>query len=324
MRNFRTPKPGWKWLTVLIFLFSSLAFVRCSPSQIAATSPTDKLSVVATTTILGDVVKQIGGDQIELSVLLPTGVDPHSFQPTPQDIKLLTNSDLIFMNGAGLEEFMQPLLDNALAATGKNPPKIISASDGITLRHLESTQGQSGIDTLGGSDPHVWFNPQNVITWSKNIADALSNADPANASKYQENQKAYQTKLEDLDLWITQQVAQIPPQNRKLVTDHNDLGYFADKYGFEVIGAIVPGFSTAAEPSAQELANLEQTMRESGAKVVIVGTIVNANMESSIAQDTGTKLITIYSGSLSAPGGEAATYLDLMRYDVTAITSGLK
>lgn len=324
LKYLKISKPGWELFPVLLLTIGSLIFVRCSPNQLVTASPSVKLSVVATTTILGNVVKEIGGDQIDLTILLPTGVDPHSYQPTPQDIKLLTNSNLIFMNGAGLEEFMQRLIDNALIGANHSSPKIISASDGINLRHLDSAQGQSGIDTQGGTDPHVWFDPQNVIIWSQNIAETLSNADPANASLYQENQKAYQTKLEELDQWITQQIAQIPAQDRKLVTDHNDLGYFADKYGFDILGAVVPSFSTAAEPSAQELANLEQTIQDSGAKAVVVGTTVNANIEKRIAQDTNTKLITIYTGSLSEPGGEAATYLDFMRYDATAIVTGLK
>ena len=127
-----------------------------------------------------------------------------------------------------------------------------------------------------------------------------------------------------MDAWIREQVAQIPPQNRKLVTDHLLFGYFAERYGFEQVGAIIPAYSTAAQPTAQEVAEIENAIRTLGVKAVFVGKTVNPALAQRVAEDTGIRLVGLYHGSLSEPGGEAATYLDYLRYNVTQIVNALK
>lgn len=276
---------------------------------------------MATTTILGDVVRQVGGDATELTVLLPTGVDPHSFEPAPKDLTAVAGASVIFINGAGLEEFMSRLLENAAGASGK----VVNTSAGIKLRHLE--EGDTGNleePEARDVDPHVWFDPTNVVTWTQNIEEALIGLDPANAQTYTANADAYRAKLQELDAWIKQQVAQIPPDRLKLVTDHGDFGYFADRYGFEQVGAVIPSFNAAAEPSAQGLAELENAIKQAGVPAIFVGTTVNPSLAERVASDTGAKVVLLYTGSLTAPGGEAGTYLALMRYDITAIVNALK
>ncbi|HZD56801.1 MAG TPA: metal ABC transporter substrate-binding protein [Anaerolineales bacterium] len=306
------------WVTSMAFL---AACGVTNDSSGSAGSQSDKIKVVATTTILGDVVSQVGGDAIDLTVLLPTGVDPHSFEPAPKDLTAVADADLIFINGAGLEEFLNRLLENAAGASDK----VINTSDGIKLRDLEETDtGPLDEPEAQDVDPHVWFDPTNVITWTRNIEKALSGLDPANAQTYTANADTYRAKLRELDTWIKQQVAQIPPDRRKLVTDHEDFGYFADRYGFEQVGAVIPSFNAAAEPSAQGLAELENAIKQAGVQAIFVGTTVNPSLAERVATDTGAKVVSLYTGSLSAPGGEAGTYLALMRYDVTAIVKALK
>ncbi|MGQ9476879.1 MAG: metal ABC transporter solute-binding protein, Zn/Mn family [Candidatus Bipolaricaulia bacterium] len=292
--------PNLKHFGLITFLLVSLAF---GPGQAG-----HELKVVATTTIVGDVVRNIGGEAIALTVLLPPGADPHSYEPVPQDLVALAQADLIFINGVGLEARLEPFLREARAP-------VISVSGGLTLRRLEEE---------GGFDPHVWFDPQNVLVWAENIEKALTAADPANAGGYASNAQAYKLALQGLDAWILEQVAQIPQENRKLVTDHLFLGYFADRYGFEQVGAIFPGFSTLAEPSARELAELEEAILRSGVKAIFVGTTVNPALAERLAADTGVKIVFLYTGSLSEPGGQADTYLKLMEYDVSAIVQALK
>ncbi|MFZ5809873.1 MAG: metal ABC transporter substrate-binding protein [Chloroflexota bacterium] len=315
-----------------LLAFSVILFGCTAPVATPAVESGSRLNVLATTTIVADVVRNIGGEKINLTVLLPTGVDPHSFQPAPQDIAKMADADLIFANGAGLEEFLTPMIESANARE-----KVIYVSEGIEL--LESAESDdlsheaevpSSTHTAEepehhheGGDPHVWFDPNNVIIWTHNITQALSKMDPANAESYQKNSENYLTELKALDEWIRQQVSSIPAENRKLVTDHLVFTYFAERYGFVQEGAVIPGYSTVAEPSAQEIAALEDIIRQQGVKAIFVGNSVNPALSRRVAEDTGVQLITIFTGSLSAPGGGADTYLEFMRYNVNAIVQAL-
>jgi len=305
-------------VTLLLTCLSACASVRRSSSSPSA----GKLKVLATTTLVGDVVRNVGRDLIELSVLLPVGADPHSFEPVPQDVVRLAAAEVVFANGAGLEEFLSKLLDNVPEET-----TIVALSDGIELieaegetAHAEEAEGH--VHEAG--DPHVWMDPNNVLHWVEQIERTLSDRDPANAAQYQANAAEYRQALIELDGWIRDQVAQVPYERRKLVSDHRVLAYFARRYQFELVGAAIPSFSTLAEPSAQELAELEDAIGKLGVRAIFVGSTVNPALSERIARDTQIKLITIYTGSLSAPDGPAPTYLDFMRYNVNAIVQGLK
>ncbi|HSQ27973.1 MAG TPA: metal ABC transporter substrate-binding protein [Anaerolineales bacterium] len=297
----------------------------------ACNTPTDDISqqdhilrVVATTNIVGDVVSQVGGDAIELTVLLPPGTDPHSFQPTPQDMARAADAQVIFMNGAGLEAFMQSLLEKS-----GSQARLVEVSQDIALLEAVSHGESEGDDAHSeegehAGDPHVWMDPNNVLIWVDHIESTLVEIDPRNAALYKKNAESYRQELIDLDRWILEQVTQIPEANRELVTDHQLFIYFADRYGFEQIGAIVPGYSTLSEPSAQELAQLEDAIRELGVRAIFVGNTVNPGLAQRLANDTGTKLVFFYTGSLTEATGPAATYLDYMRFNVLAIVDALK
>jgi ABC-type Zn uptake system ZnuABC Zn-binding protein ZnuA len=288
----------------------------------------DVLQVVATTTILGDVVQRIGGDRVQVSVLVPPGNDPHSFQPAPSDIRIISEADLVITNGAGLDAFLNRLLEAAL--TPGDQGKIISASEGIDFRQLppgfqSAKQGEA--NNLPGEsqiDPHVWFDPENAIIWTKNIEQALSQVDPDHTDRYAANAGHYRNELQALDAWIQAEVAKIPAENRKLVSDHQTLGYFADRYGFELAGTLIPGSSAAAEPSAVDLAALIDTIQAQGVKAIFVGSTVSPVLAQQVAADTGVPVVPIYTDSLTPPGGQASSYLDLMRYDVQAIVEALQ
>ena len=310
---------------VFAFLASALLFSACTARQ-EMPQKGDVFKVVATTTIVGDVVAQVGGDLIELHVLLPVGTDPHSFDPTPQDIAKVADADIIFANGAGLEEFLDPLIESA-GADGK----VVHVSDGIDFLMLESDEhdhdGEELEDeehTHEGVDPHTWVDPNNVMLWVKNIEHALSEADPQHAEAYAANAAVYETELKDLDAWIREQIAKIPEENRKLVTDHTLFGYFAEEYGFEQVGALIPGYSTLAEPSAQELAAMEDAIDKLDVQAIFVGNTVNPALAERVAADTGIQLIYVYTGSLSEPGGAAASYLEYMRYNTSAFANALQ
>jgi manganese/iron transport system substrate-binding protein len=300
---------------LLVILMTTLLSGCGAPAGVPSTGAASngKLRVIATTTIVGDVVKQVAGDAIQVDVLIPPDVDEHSYEPSAQDVVKVSEADLVFLNGAGLEQFLQRLVDNA----GKNV-HTVSVSDGIPL-----LQGPEAGENTGG-DPHVWMDPNNVLVWVDNIEKALASADPQNAAAYQSNAAAYRQQLKDLDAWITTQVAQIPADRRKLVTDHTVFTYFAARYGFTQVGAIVPNYSSAAASSAQEMAALETGIQQQGVPAIFVGNTVNPAMAERVAQDTGTRLVHILTGSLTDKNGKGPTYIDYMKYNVSQIVDGLK
>ncbi len=296
----------------------------------------ESLQVAATTSIVADVVAEVGGDAISLTRLMPLGADPHGFEPTPQDAATVSDAHVIFINGVGLETGMDDLLQNA------DEGPVVSVSAGIELlpfrtkeEHAEGEGEEHDEDEgeghehdehehEGTADPHVWFDPNNVLVWVDNVAEALSALDPANAELYAANADAYRAELEALDGWIREEVARVPEGNRVLVTDHASLTYFADEYGFELVGAVVPATSTLAEPSAQELAALEEAIGQYDVPAIFVGRTVNPALAEQVAQDTGVELRFLYTGSLSEEGEPAGSYLNFMRYDVSAIVDGLQ
>jgi ABC-type Zn uptake system ZnuABC Zn-binding protein ZnuA len=295
---------------LLVISLFTLSLSSCSGGTPPASG--GKLQVLATTTIVGDVVSQVGGDYIDLNILMPVGTDPHDFQPRPQDAAALVAARIIFSSGAGLETILQPLLDST-GATGK----LVEVSSGIKLLQLPGSNQETG-------DPHTWMDPNNVIIWTQNIAAALSAADPAHSASYQTNAETYIASLRSLDTWIRTEVARIPPQNRLLVSDHAVLGYFAVQYSFTQEGTITGSFSSEAAPSARELAALEDKIRQTGVRALFVSEAVNQTMANQVAADTGIKAVWIYHASLTASAGPAASYLEFMRYNVTAIVNALK
>lgn len=273
----------------------------------------EQLRVVATTTIVGDVVARVGGDAIQLTVLLPIGADPHTFEPRPADLTAVAGAHVLFVNGLGLEEFLERTLQNV----GNIP--IVSVSEGIQPRPIEDHEHEHG----EAMDPHVWMDVRNVMVWVDNIQRTLSALDPANASRYAAHAAAYRAELEELDAWILEQVARIPPQNRKLVTNHPVFSYFADRYGFEQV-ATVYQISPGSEPTAREIAELEETIRQFGVPAVFAETTVNPKLAEQVARDTGIQLVTLYTGSLGGPGSGAESYVAMMRYNVAAMVDALK
>jgi len=305
------------WILILISLFPLTA---CGLDSEAFTK-SDGLKVVATTTIVGDVVSQVGGDLVSLEVLLPVGTDPHSFDPTPKDVARVAEADVVFINGGGLEAFLDTLIESAGAED-----LVVNVSEGIDFLETGDShdEGDSGQVEHGAVDPHTWTDPNNVMVWVKNIQGKLAELDPANAVTYEANAVNYLAELKSLDAWIREQVAQIPESNRKFLADHGLYGYYANTYGFEQIGTLLPGYSTLAEPSAQELAKTEDLIATSNVKAILMGNTANPSLAERVSADTGTQLVFVYTGSLSKSDGEAGSYIAYMQYNTTAIVSALK
>ena len=297
-----------------------------TPATLPALSPVslaagEKLHVVVTTSIIGDVVRNVGGDAIDLTQLLPPGTDPHSYQAKPDDLRQLNNADVIFINGLHLEEGMQSVLDSL---DGGAP--VISVNIGVpTLEFSGSHTGEAANagHEHGDADPHTWMDVRNVEHWVDTISTVLSALDPTQREQYAANAAAYQTQLADLQDELVAEAASLPPEKRKLVTDHDSLGYLANAYGFTVVGAVIPSISTMAAPSAQDLAALQKQIEQEAVKAIFVSTTVNPDVAAQIAGDTRATVVPIYTGSLSDARGPAATYIDMMRYDVKQIVDAL-
>lgn len=272
------------------------------------------LKVVATTTIVGDIVRQVGGDRISLTVLLPTGADPHTYEPRPQDVAAIHDAHIIFLNGLELEHSLEPII--SANATGV----VMAVSDGISVLPFLA----AGDEEHAAGDPHTWMDPNNVKIWVENIRQALTDIDPSGREVYKGNAEAYTHKLTELDEWITQEVAQIPTDNRKLVTDHESMGYFADRYGFELAGLLLQSLSTNASASASDLAKVEEAIKLMGIRTIFMEVGANDTLALQVAADTGVSVVSIYSGSLGAAKSGAESYLNFMHFNVNAIVEGLR
>ena len=267
--------------------------------------------ILTSSTILADITRHIAGDRQIVESLLPIGADPHSYQPTPRDASMIVNSPLIIINGLGYESSLQPLLDNI--SDGK---KIVEVSSSISPR-------KDAGDTQS-VDPHVWLDPNLVILQVENIRIALTQYDPQGEATYQTNADEYVRQLTQLDVWITQQVSQIPVNQRLLITNHEAMGYFAERYGFSIAGSVLASFSTDASPSAQQIAALIDATKASGARAIFVDTADNPELAKQIADEAGVRVVDNLHLESLTDGDPAETYIDLMKYDVLQIVNALK
>lgn len=298
------------------FPLALLLLVMFSFSRADVRAP---LSVLAANTIIADVARQVGGDYVRVESLLAPDTDPHSFQPTPADVSRIAACDALLLNGLGLERSLETLI----AGSGRRGA-MIELSAGIVARHFGHDHADHHDHDHGDLDPHVWFDPFLVMEWSEEIARIFSRLDSTHVEYFLENAEHYLVQLAELDEWIRAQVETIPPENRKLVSDHDQFGYFCERYGLKNAGAIIPGFSTLSEPSARELAALEDAIRAQKVKAVFVGNTVSPVLARRVADDTGARLVTLYTGSLTAQSGAAPSYIEFMRYNVNAIVNALR
>jgi len=302
-----------KRLLLLILVFF-LAITSCIPIQVAPSG----MNVIAVESFLADIAQQVAGDRLTIQTLIPLGLDPHSFEPTPQDVVRLTESDAVIMNGAGFEEWMGSLLVENLK--GK---QVIDSSSGLVSRAPGTQELLNEYADQG--DPHFWLDPINTIKYTENIRDGLTILDPTGKADYEKNAESYIAQLRELDSWIQDQVSQIPLENRKIVTNHESFGYFADRYGFTIIGTIIPSVTTGASPSSQQLTHLVDQIRTSEVKVVFLETGANPQLADQLSRETGIKVVSnLYTHSITGKDGNAPSYLALMRWNTLQIVEVLK
>jgi zinc/manganese transport system substrate-binding protein len=290
--------PTWRH----ILAFAAVAAM----GRVSAGQAQNGLRAVATFSILGDLVKNVGGEHAEVATLVGPNGDVHVYAPAPADAKTLAAANVVFVNGLGLEGW----LDRLIAASGSKAPVVV-ASRGIHPRKMTDKRDSNRLV----SDPHAWQSVANAEIYVANIRDGLMAADPAGKEFYQAHAAAYLTALDALDREIKAAIATIPADRRKIITSHNAFGYFGDAYGLEFIA--LEGVSTDAEPSARDVANIIAQIRAQKIPAVFMENITDPRLIQRIAAETGAKIGgTIYSDALSPPNGPAATYIDMIRHNV--------
>jgi zinc/manganese transport system substrate-binding protein len=287
-----------------------LAAVLLTSAQLSPALAQDRLNVVATFSILADLVKNVGGDRVEVKSLVGPNGDAHVYQPTPNDAKTLSDARLVFVNGLGFEGWMARLVK----ASGTKAA-MVTATKGVKPRKMEE----------GGhteADPHAWQSVVNAKTYVGNIYEALVAADPAGKNTYQANASDYISKLEALDVQVKAAVAAIPADRRKIITTHDAFGYFGAAYG---VAFIAPqGVSTESEVSARDVAKIITQIRKQKIPAVFLENITDDRLLKRIGSESGARIGgTLYSDALTDEKGPAPTYIDMMRHNVKQLAEAL-
>lgn len=308
-------------------LVTLLLAAACTPAGHA--SGGDRPAVVATTTQLGSVAAEIGADSIDLTVLLEPGVEAHDFELTPAAGAALERADVILVSGAGLEGWLEDAFETIGGAD-----RVRDMSQGVELRALaddaaasrEDHDDEHGQDHAEGAiDPHYWLDAANAVIMTRNVADALSTLAPESADAFERRADAIVARLERADAEIRTLIGQVPPDRRKIVTDHDALGYFADAYGLEFIGSVFPSLDVSAEPSARQIATLVADMREHDVRAIFTESAVNPRLARALAEETDARVVDepLYTDSLGPPGSGADTLDGMLLHNARVIHGAL-
>lgn len=280
-----------------------------------------RIPVVATFSILGDFVREVGGDRIDLTILVGPGSDAHVYAPAPGDAKKVAAAQLVVQNGLGFEGWI-----DRLVKASNTKARIVVATRGV--KPIDAPKGQGHGHSHGHShgrdaaDPHAWQSIANAKIYVNNIRDGLIAADPAGRDVYSANAKAYAARLDALETEVREAIAKIPPVNRKAIANHDAFGYMGAAYGLRFIAP--QGLSTDAAPSAQAVARIIRQIKREKIPAVFVENVADARLAERIASESGAKLGgTLYSDQLSPAGGPAGTYIDMVRHNIRVLTAAL-
>jgi ABC-type Zn uptake system ZnuABC Zn-binding protein ZnuA len=289
-----------------------------------------RVPVVATTTHLADFARVVGGNHVDVYGILKANVDPHDYEPSPADVTRLATAKVIVKNGVGLEDWFEGTIRSA-----EPEGTIVDASTGVRLRRgehdghateAEGGEGHGDDEGDGTADPHIWLDPRNAKAMVHNIAAALVAADPAHQSDYEANEAAYAAELDRLDAEIAGQIGGLA--NKKLVTNHDAVGYYVDRYGLEFVGSIIPSFDTSAELSAADVSGVVNRVKQARVKAVFSETSIPRKTADAIGRDAGVAVVAgddaLYVDSLGPAGSAGDTYLKMLRHNTRVIVDHLR
>jgi ABC-type Zn uptake system ZnuABC Zn-binding protein ZnuA len=262
------------------------------------------VSVVATTTQIADLVRNVGGPRVEVATILEPEADPHDYEPRPSDAAELADAAVVFRSGGDLDEWLGELIDSA-------------GGNGAEVTLLDRVRAR-------GSDPHWWHDPRNAVLATAAIGDALNEADPDGRAAYERNARRYIERLRVVDRDIEACIAKLPEEKRKIVTTHDSLSYFAHRYGLEAIGAVIPSLSTQAQPSAKDINALVDQIEEQGVKAIFPESALSDELERAVSREAGAEVgEPLFTDSLGPEGSPASTYLGSMRENARRLALGM-
>ncbi len=311
-----------RWLLALLLVFSAAT----APVQAQAQDKSgEKLKVIASFSILADIVQQIGGERVRVTTLVPAGGDGHVYQPSPADARAVAGADLLVANGLNFETW----LDRLVAASGYKGPRIV-ASQGIKPRRLDAddhkhdhSHGHKHDHGDGRNDPHVWHDLQRMQAYIGNIVAGLAAADPAHADGYRQRGAAYAAELQALDGWAAAQFAALPRSDRKAITQHDAFGYLADRYQIDFMAP--QGMSTESEASAEGVARLIRQIKRQRVQALFFENVINPRLIEQIAKEAKVSVGgRLYSDALGAPGSEADRFTKLYRLNVERLVAAMR
>jgi zinc/manganese transport system substrate-binding protein len=293
-------------ITLLVVVLAATALSGCGNGGGGSGSG---VTVVATTTQVADFVRNVGGRRVDVHQILKPNADPHEYEPRPSDVKSVADAQLVVRSGGDVDDWLQEVIDNA----GADVP-VLTLSEHVRTRK----------DDAGDVDPHWWQDPRNAELAVQAIHGALASADPAGAAAYRRNAARYLDRLRRLDRQTAACIDRIPRRLRKLVTTHDALGYYAARYGLEVIGAVIPSLSTQAQPSAGDIQRLVDQIERTGVKAIYPESSINPKLEQAIARESGaTTGAPLWADTLGPEGSTGATYIDSIAANTAAIVDGL-
>jgi ABC-type Zn uptake system ZnuABC Zn-binding protein ZnuA len=281
-----------------------LGAAACGGDSAASGSGAGSFRVVATTTQVADLARNVAGTRASVTQILAPNTDPHEYEVRPGDVKALIEADLVLRSGGDVDEW----LDDALSAAGVDKSDVVDVGEAAGLE---------------GDDPHWWQDPARVEKGVTAIRDALVKADPGGAAAYRAGASRYLARLRALDASVRACMSRVPANQRLLVTSHDALGYYARRYGIRVIGAVIPALTTAAQPSAGDVAKLVDTIERTGVRTIFAESSVNPKVEQAIARQTGARIgPPLWADSLGPKGSTGATYLGSIAFNTQALASG--
>jgi ABC-type Zn uptake system ZnuABC Zn-binding protein ZnuA len=298
----------------------------------SSSSPGDtRVTAVATTTQVADLVRAVGGDRVDVEQILQPNSDPHGYEPRPSDAESLASAGVVFQSGGDLDEW----LDGLIESSGNDAPRVelIQAVETIDGEPQDDGDDHAGGDDEhavaehdhgDGADPHWWQDPRNAIAAVAAIRDALIAADRGGRADYKANARVYTERLRRLDRDVAACIGEIPPARRKLVTTHDALGYYADRYGIEVVGALIPSLSTAAQPSARDTQTLVDQIERENVEAIFPESSLEPKLERAVSRETGATVgRALWADTLGPADSDGATYVESIQSNTAALVDGL-
>ena len=301
----------------------ALAAGGCGDDSASSPSGDASVTAVATTTQVADLVREVGGDRVDVRQILQPNSDPHGYEPRPSDVESVARAQVILQSGGDLDEWLGDLIESS----GGDAPRIELIQ---AVQTLDADAGEEGHadedhhDHGDSADPHWWQDPRNAIAAVAAIRDALVAADPGGRAGYDSNARAYTRRLRRLDRNVAACIDEIPEAQRKLVTTHDSLGYYADRYGIEVVGALIPSLSSAAQPSAGDTQDLVDQIEQQQVEAVFPESSLDPRLERAVARETGAAVgKALWADALGPAGSDGATYVESIQSNTAALVDGL-